>query len=242
MDPRHLSTDAMDERLKGSGCAFCGGAPSTRDHIPSKVLLDKPYPAQLPIVDACAKCNQSFSLDEEYVACFLECVICGTTEIDNLTRPNVKRILERKDALKQRIEKCKTKDKGNFVWQPEIARFKNLILKLAKGHLAHELWPKTPCIHQLIIPPSIAPLEFLDDEQRSEFENFGNGNLAGWPGEIGSRAFLRAVGEPIDQFEHFGAWSIVQRGRYRYAVDADAGTVRIVLSEYLACEVVLESL
>ncbi len=222
MDPRHLP---MDERLKGSVCAYCEGESNTRDHVPSKVLLDEPYPLQLPTVLACEGCNRSFSLDEEYVACFLECVICGTTKIDNLTRSNVKRILERKDTLKQRIEKCKTKDKGNLVWLPELARFHNVSQKLAKGHIAHELWPQS----ELIPQSTIVPLEVLEDKQRFTFENFGYGNLTGWP-EIGSRAFLRAAGEQIDPFQQSSAWIIVQRDRYRYAVDADVGMVRIVLS------------
>lgn len=40
MDPRHLP---VDSRLVG-GCVFCGGEPGTRDHVPSKVLLDDPLP------------------------------------------------------------------------------------------------------------------------------------------------------------------------------------------------------
>jgi hypothetical protein len=42
-------------------CVYCGNAPDTDDHVPSKVLLDKPYPDQLPVVNACRSCNQGFS-------------------------------------------------------------------------------------------------------------------------------------------------------------------------------------
>lgn len=80
MDPRHLF---MDSRLVGM-CAYCGGRPDTRDHLPSKVLLDEPYPAELPVVEACLKCNESFSLHEQYLACFIECVVCGTCEPSGL--------------------------------------------------------------------------------------------------------------------------------------------------------------
>jgi hypothetical protein len=41
MDPRHLF---IDERLTGR-CVYCGGRPNTRDHCPSKVLLDEAFPA-----------------------------------------------------------------------------------------------------------------------------------------------------------------------------------------------------
>ena len=75
MDPRKLF---VDERLIGS-CVYCGGAPDSRDHVPSKVLLDDPLPPDLPVVEACSTCNGNFSLDEEYLACFLECVFSGST-------------------------------------------------------------------------------------------------------------------------------------------------------------------
>lgn len=99
MDPRHLF---IDERHTGF-CVYCGAHPDTRDHVPSKVLLDEPYPQELPVVSACAKCNASFSLDEQYLACFLDCVICGSAEASDLHRLNIKRILNDNPALQQRI-------------------------------------------------------------------------------------------------------------------------------------------
>jgi hypothetical protein len=71
MDPRQLP---IDNRLIGV-CVFCGGHPDTRDHAPSKVFLDEPFPEDLAVVEACAECNRSFSIDEEYLACFLEAVL-----------------------------------------------------------------------------------------------------------------------------------------------------------------------
>jgi len=99
MDPRQLFAD---ERLKGM-CVHCGGRPHTRDHAPSKVLLDDPLPNNLPVVEACESCNTGFSQDEEYVACFVECVICGTTELSGVQRPKIKRILAERPALAARL-------------------------------------------------------------------------------------------------------------------------------------------
>lgn len=45
---------------------FCGKISQSKDHIPSKNLLEKPYPNNLLTIPACIKCNQSFSLDEDY--------------------------------------------------------------------------------------------------------------------------------------------------------------------------------
>lgn len=139
MDPRHLF---IDERHTGM-CVYCGTRPDTRDHVPSKVLLDEPYPPELPVVGACEKCNASFSLDEQYLACFLDCVIRGGAEASDLHRPNVKRILEGNPALQWRIEGARKRDEaGNLIWEPEAGRVRNVVLKLARGHAAYELYPK----------------------------------------------------------------------------------------------------
>ena len=72
-----------DERQK-SWCIHCGGwiaeLDTNRDHVPSKSLLREPYPANLPVVEVCATCNEGFSLDEEYLVVFLNCVLAGSTE------------------------------------------------------------------------------------------------------------------------------------------------------------------
>ncbi|MBA7559587.1 hypothetical protein ES708_01202 [subsurface metagenome] len=233
MDPRHLF---MDERLTGM-CVYCGAQPDTRDHVPSKVLLDEPYPAQLPVVGACDWCNASFSLDEQYLACFIDCVICGGTETAGLRRPNVKRILDGNPALQQRIEGSRRKDEaGNLLWEPEANRVRNVVLKLARGHTSYELYPK----FEKPVEVTFAPLQVLREEERSAFEQLTSGKLDLCP-EIGSRALLRTFGKSPDRFEQSGDWIVVQPGRYRYAVAETGGVLaRMVLSEYLACEVVWE--
>jgi hypothetical protein len=83
---QHVSTYA-DQRILAF-CAFCGGETGTRDHCPSRVLLDEPLPSNLPVVPACAACNSSFSGDEEYVACLISCVVAGSTDPEAMSRPN----------------------------------------------------------------------------------------------------------------------------------------------------------
>src|SRR3989442_243424 len=95
MDPKQLF---YDTRLKGS-CVYCGCAPESRDHCPSRVLLDEPFPSDLPVVEACTRCNGSFSKDEQYLACLIECVLCGSVEPDRIRRPKIRRILLENPAL-----------------------------------------------------------------------------------------------------------------------------------------------
>ena len=230
MDPRHLS---VDERLMGA-CVYCGGPAETHDHVPSRVLLEDPPPDDLPVVDACAACNQGFSLDEEYLACFLECVLAGSTDVKRLRREKIKHALSRNDRLSARIQaSARFNDNGVLTWEPEVERVHNFVLKLARGHAAYEL-----SLPQLDSPETVfvSPLLAMLDGDRKAFENAGSGELRGWP-EINSRAFLRVVGaQPYS--DQAGPWIVVQPGQYRYSVDQHGGVrVQVVLAEYLGCVV-----
>ena len=216
-------------------CVYCGAHhPDTRDHVPSKVLLDEPYPPQLPSVDACVNCNTGFSLDEQYLSCFLECVICGTVEPSMLQRPNVKRILGGTPALQRRIGASRRTDEaGNLSWQPETDRVRKVMMKLARGHAAYELYPKLEEPDEVVL----VPFPTMSGHDKDTFEDVAPGAPDLWP-EIGSRAFLRALGKQPDQFDQVGKWVVVQPGRYRYSIVETGGVlVQIVLSEYLTCMV-----
>lgn len=230
MDPRRLFTD---ERLTGR-CVYCGGPPDTRDHCPSKVLLDEPFPANLGVVEACAECNESFSSHEQYVACLIETVICGSPEPDDVNRINIKRILTDTPRLTARLRAARRlDDSGSIVWDVDVDRARRVMLKLARGHIAYELG--LPKIEE---PDTVsfAPFILMSDEQRSAFESLGNGCREPWP-EIGSRAFKHCVKNIYSP--ESTEWTVVQAGRYRYSVSqSDGDSVRSVLSEYLACHVV----
>ncbi|SDH78925.1 hypothetical protein SAMN05216588_107194 [Pseudomonas flavescens] len=228
-DPRKLF---VDKRLTGY-CVYCGAEPTTRDHCPSKVLLDEPFPADLPVVPACAECNRSFSLDEQYLACFIECVICGTADPPGVKRANVSRILRAVPLLASRIRAAlSTNEDGQKTWQPNMDRVRNVVVKLARGHLDYELG-----VQELVDPDEIhvMPLALMSHEHREFFECPESDVITTWP-ELGSRAFMCAIpsGERI-----IDNWIDVQGGRYRYLVgQSDGNFVHIVLSEYLACRIV----
>ena len=79
------------------GCIYCeSGKEETRDHVPSRVLLERPFPTNLPVMPACIDCNNDFSLDEEYVACLIECAIAGSTDPENISSLRVASILRRR--------------------------------------------------------------------------------------------------------------------------------------------------
>jgi hypothetical protein len=213
-----------DERTLGF-CAFCGDAPQDRDHCPSKILLDDPLPEDPPYVPSCRKCNESFSLDEEYLACLIECVLAGTTELDKLRRPKIARTLAHAKELHARLEAAKQLDGTQTIFAVEHERVQSVLIKLAQGHALHELHEACPR------PPNefrYRPLTMLTGEQRSFFEHPPSpAGISLWP-EVGSRAMQRIV-------ESGDEWIVLQPGRYRYAASLHNGiSVRLVLSEFIA--------
>jgi len=237
MDPRKLFSDERLGRY-GDFCVYCGGRAETKDHVPSEILLDKPYPPDLPKVGACRNCNLSFSKDENYLACFLECAVCGSTEPDRLERKKIVDSLEWSPALKKAIQdSCRRSMFGDFLlWEAKSERVKTVLAKLAKGHAAYELYP-LPGAEEKVFFESFTSMSKKDREKFEDLQSVNGGLIP----EIGSRSYFEA--EPIypGSMRIINSWRVVQKARYRYAaIEADDGIlVRMVLREYLAGEVLL---
>lgn len=210
-------------------CVYCGGYTETRDHVPSRVFLDKPYPFNLPVIPACQSCNESFSVDEEYVACLVECAAVGSVHHDDIQRDKIKRILQRKPALTSRLSHARMVTESGIQFSLEEDRIRNVMLKLGRGHAAFEL--NEP---QFDKPSSLTfgPLACMTPENREEFETPPPLSLLP---EVGSRAMQRLViGDTASLL-----WRVVQPDRYRYLTTVNGGVVvRVVMSEYLGGEVV----
>jgi len=186
----------VDRRHKG-WCVHCAKwiweVESSRDHVPSRSLLRKPYPANLPTVSVCKFCNEGFSSDEEYLVAFLGCVLTGSTRPDRQDNPTVERILKRSPSLRRRIEGTRSESRTLFdrepriVWAPERERVERVILKNARGHAYIEYGEP-----MLEAPAHVwfAPLPVLSSEQRSQFEHVLGGSL--WP-EVGSRMMTHVL-------------------------------------------------
>lgn len=206
-------------------CAFCGGETETRDHCPSKIFLNQPFPDNLPVVPACRECNNSFSADEEYMACLIACVLSGSTEPELITRQRVVKILKRKESLRSRIKASMSKEDDNTFYAPETERIQKVLTKLAQGHSLFEL--HLP-VHRNPDSISFFALPILNDRQRMELELVPESSL--FP-EVGSRAMTRMF-TGIDVSEN--GWIVVQPGMYRYLASQNSGIeIRIVVNEYL---------
>lgn len=116
----------------------------------------------------------------------------------------------------------------------QVNRIRRVVMKLARGHAAYELYPRL----EKPLEVTLVPLPMLSG--RETFEDVTSGRLDLWP-ELGSRAYFSGRGKNPDQFEERGDWIMVQLGRYRYAVVETSGVlVRMVLSEYLVCQITWE--
>ena len=229
----------VDERQKAS-CIQCGAwvgdVETNRDHVPSKVLLRKPYPENLPVVETCVACNSGFSADEEYLYLFLHCVLTGSTDPEQHADEKIARALRRHEKLRARIKRSKTEyrtigGETRCVWKPEKERVERVVVKNARGHAFYEYGEA-----MLTEPEHVwnLPLASMTVAEREEFENAGTtGELAPWP-ELGSRMMTRVLtGQDMRD-----GWVIVQDGVYRFRVQqCGVMLVRSVLFEYLATEV-----
>jgi hypothetical protein len=214
------------------GCIYCSSPTETRDHVPSRILLDEPYPENLPVIAACAACNAGFSLDEAYVACLVECARTGS--VAAAERPKIRRLLQESPGLAARLMQARTvSENGVISFAVETERVKNVILKLARGHAAYELSePKREEPSHIMF----VPLHTLDANARQHFETPPEPTL--WP-EVGSRAMQRMVFSTAVPSVIGLEWIAVQQGQYRYfTIAAGSVMVRFVIGEYLACEVI----
>jgi hypothetical protein len=237
--------DLSDDRLK-LYCVYCELAvPDSDDHVPARILLDKPHPDNPPTIRVCTDCNASMALDEEYIACWIECARARTTDPAKLGRAKIARTLEQRPALRAMIEAARQPDDAPVAYLVDDARLRAFVLKLARGHAAFEISEK----HR-VAPAHLAcgVMSLLSPEAAAEFDQ--PLPVTVWP-EVGCRllqrdcvvtAKLRSVKDGREQDVTFTMfdWIEVQPDRYRYLVNpfADGVVVRIVLSEFLACEVI----
>ena len=232
---RHIE-EFVDDRQK-SWCIHCGnwlaGLRTNRDHVLSKSLLEKPYPAELPVTEICCECNNDFSRDEEYLIGLLGAVLSGSTDPALQVLSRSAGVLARNPKPRDRIDRARTSyttrgGETRHVWKPEQERVDRILLKNARGHAFFEYG------EPMLQPPAriwSAPLETLGDARRAAFEDVSGGAL--WP-EVGSRMMTRA----LTGHDLLDGWVAVQTGVYRYAVIREGlMLVRIVIREYLAAEV-----
>jgi hypothetical protein len=228
MDPRQLY---FDDRLRGV-CPLCGQHANTKDHVPPKMFLDDPLPPNTGTVEMCAECNQGSSADEEYVACLIDVCLVGGDATSSRLRPRIQRAFEHSEALRHRVQSAIILGDGYVLdVEAERHRIDRVVEKIARGIWAYETGETYAGRGQA----SWQILSHMHRAERDAFESYTEPQL--FP-EIGSRLFCSISAHDGELV--WPGWRDVQDGRFRYLIDTSVERcgVRMVVSEYLATEVI----
>ena len=214
-----------DERLAGR-CYLCGANPSSRDHVPPKVFLDTPYPENMFAVECCKSCNESFSMDEEYVACLAEVLTCGSSDPEKITRTRISKILTKSERLRSRFLEYGS---GNV--NIEYGRVIRVAEKVARGLWTFETSEPTYDLTvsaELWLGSHMFNTEYL------------------WKHSTSSHAILPEVGSRLTLTQEFKNghmtrtdWKVIQPDQFEYSVcvKREYGVVRIQLGSCIAAEI-----
>lgn len=227
------------EKKRENGCLYCGAKAETREHVPSKTLLEEPYPENLPTIPACFKCNNGFSLDEQYFACFLE-FLKSSIYIGYQCNDKIVRTMNENLPLKQLIESQIKNIDGKINFTYDISRFDRIVSKLAIGHVGYEFdnvcfdGPKTIWYEFSFRLKEDFKRQFLKPQIMNKFP------------EISSRfACDYCIIQNTETGEAFllNDWIDIQEQRYEYHTfinDKGGITVRMLIFDILFCQVDFE--
>jgi len=215
-------------------CVYCHEKAETREHIPSKIYLDAPYPDNVAVLPACYECNNSYSSAEQYLGCLIDYVEYKLNKSESVRRDKIKKAFNSRPNLKKEFEKSTVyKDNGQIDYiEFDVDKVKKTILKLGIGHAVYSL--SELCLD----PPKIISYKFLPELTEEELNNFNSGVLLDIIPEIGSRGATNMTittdGTPVE------TWKIVQENQYRYLayIERENITVRIVIGEYFYAEII----
>lgn len=227
------------KRNTANGCIYCGNHADTREHIPSKAFLEDPFPENLPTIPACFKCNNGFSADEEYVACYLD-VLKSKVYKGYLLKEKTHERLTNSPALSALIREQIKEESNQINFYYDEKRFINVLVKLARGHVGYEFdYVDLDC----------NPLVWYDFRFRMNEElvnEFNAITLIDKMPDVGARVYNRlCVMEDVHSgkiLHTFLEEVHVQEGQYKYNVyfDNDCVCVKILIGEILYCMVRFE--
>ena len=225
------------DKSKENGCIYCGKPATTREHVPSKAFLVEPYPVNLATIPACFECNNGFSNDEEYVACFLDVLKESIYQGYSRSSATVQRLEKNTNLKKLLVEQIKVTDDA-VQYAFDETRFQRILIKLAKGHAGFEF--DNINFDDSDIQISYDFIFNLSEADIDSFEEIPQTNL--FP-EVGSRGCVTPyIVQNISTGESsaFMFWNDVQENQYRYQVSYNSSggiCVKIVIYELLYCRV-----
>lgn len=229
-------------------CIYCGEVANSREHIPGKIFLEKPYPDNLLLVPECKKCNNSFSDDELYMWFVIQILkkkyyksIYNMSEIGEKRFRNNSSIITKVNKDLDTFCINNSLNQKDYIYNFKSKRIERILQKLGVGHSVFELsecyytrneeW-STSVIYSFLPVLSIEGLNNFD-----ELIDISNYPLP----EIGSRLFehIYVIPPPIEYKCCKGFvmldWVDIQERGYKY-ICAYLGVkiiVKITISDFL---------
>lgn len=160
----------MRTALPSEYCIYCGQRATSRDHVPPKLLLERPYPSNLQTVPSCIRCNQGASLDEQYFLVLIAQISLSPALLSKIAEGGIiDRALARSPALEERLLKSLEVDEedGRVLIKPEMGRVQNVVRKIATGLFAIR-YGKVPDPKR-IGPIGVYPYQVRDDRPAAYF-------------------------------------------------------------------------
>jgi|GEM_PF-1137034 len=218
-------------------CIYCHEKADSREHIPSKVFLNEPFTTNLAILPSCIKCNNSYSENEQYVACLIDYIQYKMNNLKTVKREKIQKAFNARPYIEDELENStKYSDDGSVEYiEYNHEKIKNIVLKLSIGHAIYSL----SSIY--VNEQNIINYKFFPQLTKEEMDNFNLEPSYDISPEIGSRGgtylTVSSNGKPT------AIWNIVQDGQYRFLVfhNQSSTTVRIVIGEYFYSEVIWKS-
>ena len=240
------------DRDSYSECIYCGEKADSREHVPSKVFIRKPYPENLSIVPSCSKCNSGYSLDEIFVyLCIEKLKKCYYQDYEfcNETISRIKKYQNIAAEVDSLIKNLQNQRLSVNPYALTDYRISNVLEKLALGHAVYELsigyksysWSgKCNPIFYKFLPNLCA-------DEIEEIDSCFNLNDELLP-EIGSRIYdkIYIIKAKTDEGMEFSLclldWIDVQDKAYRYTCYVFGSTiiVKIVIFEFLYAVITFE--
>lgn len=203
----------MPLKIQKNKCIYCGLSGGTRDHVPPRIFLDKPYPQNYTTVPACQKCNQEFGNDDEYIAYWIEFMRAIECNNGVLDRTRIEAIFAHSTRLDDRIFNSLKVDSDNIPYMDfENSRIINFFKRVAVAHFFVNKGEKTNLNNWDI-------LFFLAKQSQPNTKRY---EILGHRPDFNKPVFHDNI-----------SWEVIQPNNYKYFVDKNKKCVFVCIRDFL---------
>lgn len=132
--------------MKTGSCYLCGGAASTKDHVPPKMLFPPPRPSNLITLACCSACNGAYSKDEEYFRNNLAMIsdYKNAREVWEATRRSYRRVPRILEGMMARMSPVRVGTNTFSRLTFDAKRTNRVLAKITRGLIYHHTGSRIP--------------------------------------------------------------------------------------------------